>query len=54
MALQPTVEVVAPKKYEIIVQPVYNKKYLETKRVDRLHLGQLFVAGFNSSNTEVQ
>jgi len=51
--LQPIPEAIAPKKYEIIIQPIYNRKYLETKRVDRLHLGQLFVAGFNSNNTEV-
>lgn len=43
----------APKKYEIIVQPKFNKEYLAKKANDRVLLGQLFVAGFNSSSTEV-
>ncbi|KAG0577344.1 hypothetical protein KC19_5G149300 [Ceratodon purpureus] len=43
----------APKKYEIVVAPKFNAEYLAKKRHDRLLLGQLFVAGFNSSSTEV-
>lgn len=42
-----------PKKYDIIVQPIFNAMYLEKKRMEQNLLRQKFVADFNDTNLEV-
>ncbi|XP_073387425.1 dynein regulatory complex subunit 7 isoform X5 [Physcomitrium patens] len=41
-----------PKKYDIIVQPIFNAMYLEKKRMEQNLLRQKFVADFNDTNLE--